>query len=79
MSAPTPEKSKSISDDEKQFIMEQVGQITSSPATVSQQTELFSKTSQGFRRYRAAKMKISANNDSMEGNCAIAACMGDRY
>ncbi|OZC09480.1 hypothetical protein X798_03437 [Onchocerca flexuosa] len=35
VSAPTPEKSKSISDDEKRFIIEQVGQVTSSPATLT--------------------------------------------
>ncbi|MCP9259616.1 Vesicular glutamate transporter 1 [Dirofilaria immitis] len=35
ISAPTPEKSKSISDDEKRFIIEQVGQVTSSPATLT--------------------------------------------
>ncbi|KAK6101483.1 Major Facilitator Superfamily protein [Brugia pahangi] len=35
VSASTPEKSKSISDDEKRFIMEQVGQVTSSPATLT--------------------------------------------
>ncbi|VDO21612.1 unnamed protein product, partial [Brugia timori] len=35
VSASTPEKSKSISDDEKRFIIEQVGQVTSSPATLT--------------------------------------------
>ncbi|VDK78313.1 unnamed protein product [Litomosoides sigmodontis] len=35
VSAPTPEMSKSISDDEKRFIIEQVGQVTSSPATLT--------------------------------------------
>ncbi|VDN27638.1 unnamed protein product [Gongylonema pulchrum] len=33
--APSPEKSKSISDDEKRFIVEQLGQISSSPATLT--------------------------------------------
>ncbi|EJW86821.1 hypothetical protein WUBG_02267 [Wuchereria bancrofti] len=35
VSASRPEKSKSISDDEKRFIIEQVGQVTSSPATLT--------------------------------------------
>lgn len=35
ISAPRPEESKSISEDEKRFIVEQVGQISSSPTTLT--------------------------------------------
>lgn len=62
VSAPTPEKSKSISDDEKRFIIEQVGQVTSSPATVIlNELSLHDKYRNFFRTFRKLHFFFAIN------------------